>query len=137
MDIVRSWLAAIGGYLVGMWLAAWLGRIGGDQAAYGTFFGRVLWLYLPLIVVFALIGGAASAAHTRPRRWERVRHLVAVLPIPVVAILLSTVMSLAGGGTEIGGVLLSILAGALGTACGILLTDLVWLLLARERESYF
>lgn len=138
MDLVRSWLAGIGGYLAGMFLASILGRMGGDQAAYAGFPGRLLWLYLPLLVAYAVVAGAAAAAHTRPRRWRRGRHLVAVLPVPVLAILLSTVMSAISGLTGLGGVVLSVVFAVAGAAGGMVLADIAWLRLTRdEGERYF
>lgn len=136
MDLVRSWLAAIGGYLLGMWLASLLARAGGDQGAYAGFLGRLLWLYLPLLVAYAVIGGAAAAAHTRPGRLRRGRHLVAVLPIPVAAIVLSTVMSAISGVTGLGGVVLSIVFAVAGGAAGVVLADLAWLRFTRD-TGYF
>lgn len=136
MDLIRSWLAAVVGYFAAMWLASLLGRLGGDQAAYSTLFGRVLWLYVPLLVAYAIIAGAAAGAHTRPQRERVVRHLVAVLPIPVLSILLSTVMSVAGY-TEMSGIVLSVVFSAVGLVGGWLAADLIWRWFTRDHEAYF
>jgi hypothetical protein len=136
MDLIRSWLAAIVGYVVAMWLTSLLGGMGGDQAAYSSLIGRVVWLYLPLLVAYAIIAGAAAGAHTRPRREQTVRHLIAVLPIPVLSILLSTVMSLAGY-TALSGVVLSVVFSAVGAAGGWLGADLIWNWSTRDRDAYF
>jgi hypothetical protein len=136
MDLVRSWLAGIGGWVAAMWLTALLGRAGGDQGAFGSLFGRVLWLYLPLLVAYALIAGAAAGAHTRPHRENRVRHLVAVLPVPVLMILLATVLS-AGGPAALSGLVMSVLFACAGTAAGWVGADLLWLRFTRDRDAYF
>lgn len=136
MDLARSWLASFAAYLVTMWGTSVLGRAGGDQAAYGSLLGRVLWLYLPLLVAYAIITGAAAGAHTRPRREKRIRHLVAVLPVPVATILLSTILG-ATGATQLSGLVLSVICAGVGTMAGWVGADLLWLWFTRDRQAYF
>lgn len=136
MDLVRSWASAIAAYLLCAWEASMLGEIGGEQAAYAGLAGRVVWLYIPLMTTYAVTTGVAAAAHTRPLRWRTRRHLIAVLPVPVSAIVLSTVMSV-GGYTAASGVVLSLLSAAAGTVAGWRGTDAFFDLLTRGREAYF
>lgn len=136
MDLVRSWVAAAVAWVVGMWITSVIGYAGVAHDAYVNFLGRLLWLYVPLLVVYVLIAGVASAVHTRPRRRQRVRHLVAVLPVPVVTIVLSTVMG-AIGPTETSGLVLSVAFSALGTVVGWLLADLAWSRVTEDRSAYF
>lgn len=134
MDLVRSWLAAIVAYFVAMWLSAVYGALG--AGSYDHFLSRVLWLYLPILVAYALIAAAAAAAHTRPHRGRTGRHLVAVLPIPVLSIVFSTVMS-AAGYTAVSGIVLSVVFSAAGVVAGWLGADLIWQRFTEDREAYF
>lgn len=136
MDLIRSWLAAIVTWVLTMWITAIVGEAGGDQAAFGSFTGRLLWLYVPLMLAYLLIAGAASALHTRPHRGRRTRHLIAVLTVPVVTVVLSTVLGAVGHAAP-SGLISSLVAAALGTVAGWLLADLVWGYVARDRAAYF
>lgn len=138
MDVLRSWLAAIVVYVGGSAGTAWVAGIGGDYNAYAQVWGAILWVYVPMFVLFALVAAAASGVHTRPARWRVGRHLFATLTLPCALIVISMVLGALGVTTPVG-LVLSAIASIGGTAAGWLVTDAIWraAATAEERTGYF
>lgn len=114
MSLVRAWLVAIGAYAAGeivLGVVVFTVRpaLTGDPVA------ELLWGGLPTLIIYAAVAAAAALAHRRPGR----RRPAAVLPVPVAALAGSTVLPLVAGGAVDGtGLVLGVLAGAVGTVAG-------------------
>lgn len=136
MDLIKSWLAAIGVYAIGAYLTAQITISAALAGRLETFGEQVVWLYIPQFLLYVLIAGAAAGAHTRPGRLSTGRHLLAALPVPLLLVVGSEVLG-AVNGSYPSGIVWSSVATLAGMVTGWQVADLLWRTATRETTSYF
>lgn len=113
MRLVLAWLVAIAVYAIGevvLGVALFSVRPGltGDPSV------ALLWGALPALIIYGLVAAAAALVHRGSGR----RHLLAVLPVPVAALIVSAVLPVVDGGTAGFALVAGALAAAAGTVAG-------------------
>lgn len=113
MSLVRAWLAAIGIWAAGE-LMLGVAVFAVRPVLTGDLVVGLLWGALPALIIYALMTAAAALVH----RGSGGPHLLAVLPVPVAAMVVSVALPLIEGGTAGLSLVLGALAGVAGTVAG-------------------
>src|SRR5688572_10812649 len=97
MDLARSWLAAIGVYLVVATVTA--GTAVRARAENDDFSGDgiLIWNALPMLAAFFLMVVLAATAHPASERHRRARNAVAIFSIPCLAAVVQLLFGIAQG----------------------------------------
>jgi hypothetical protein len=117
MDLVRAWAAAIAVLVVGSLATFVLALEFSTSAALTKGIRSILWAALPALIIYALMAIAAALAHPKARRKEPRRHALAVLAVPVGALVVTLISDLARGAT-VGATVAALVAGAAGAFLG-------------------
>lgn len=128
MDLVKAWVAALLVWTVGFVLQSFLFSAVGTIERLEEVGWRILLIHLPWLVLLLVTAAVAALVHRR--RAEAGRHAVAVLTVPLLALLLTLVLSI--GTTETAPLLVDFMAGAIGAVAGWQLVDR---LVSRRRGS--
>lgn len=121
MDIVKAWGAAILAYLLGTLLFGWVAASAGDPDQMSSGLGHVLWSLIPTFVIFLLTALLAAIFHSRET--SAGRHALAVLAVPVVALVIGIVGGLASGSVSLGDTAMSAVVAIVATVGGWQLVD--------------
>jgi hypothetical protein len=118
LDLVKAWGAGLLAYVLGSLIAAavTIGSGAGDRLTSAN--GALLWVALPALIAFLVITVLADLAHAAaPGHRTPGRRAMAVLTVPVLAILLGIAAGLVQSSGTLG-VVTSALASVAGTALG-------------------
>lgn len=137
LDLVRSWGVAAGAYLIGTFITARLAYHGGRLAQFDGWAGRIIWLYVPFLLLYVVIAAAGALVHAEPERSQPGRHAAATLVVPLATLVAAAVLGVVGDLT-VAGLVISLVVGLVGTFAGWLLADAVRSSsAAHEEHGYF
>lgn len=121
MDLVKAWVVAVVTYLLGSLLFGFVAASAGNPEQLNSGLSHYLWSLVPAFVLYFLTASLAAIFHGRGS--GTTRHVLAVLAVPVAALLISIVGGLASGQVAAADTALSALVAIVGTIAGWQLVD--------------
>lgn len=136
MDLVKAWAAAVVMFLVGNILVGWITVAGaGAEAVEPGSMTHYMWSLIPTFVLYLLTAALGALFHRGAG--SAARHVAAVLGVPAVALVVSTVGYLAAGGSTVIDTFTSIVVAVLGAVAGWQAVDRLRPSENAQRDAYF